>query len=128
MADLSRSAIGAAEHLTIEDQAAADAGTDGDIDHVPASLPGAAAVFGPGRDVGVIVKHRGYAEALGERVADGHAFPVGQVGGGNDYALFKVNVAGQGDADALKIPAGKRLLAEQVVSCFRFNGLTCKSE
>ena len=59
LADFAGGVLAAAVHLAIEDEAAADAGAEGEGDDVAEAASGAIAELGPGHGVGVIFDNDG---------------------------------------------------------------------
>ncbi len=82
------------------DDAAADAGAEGEQDQVFDVAAGAHPLFALGGGVGVVFEDDGSFEALGEFVADGVLVEAEQVVGADDDAAVEVDEAGDADADS----------------------------
>jgi hypothetical protein len=100
MADLAGHAAAPMQQAPIDDHAAADAGADGDIDHVPQAAPGAEAPLGQRRDIGVIIDADRQAEPLGCQRREGHVVPAAQPWRMSHHAGRGIQRAGRADADA----------------------------
>src|SRR5262249_9708276 len=61
--------------LAVDDESAADAGADGDVEDGRAALAGAGQGFGQAGDVGVVAQHRGPAEEVEDPVGQGKVVP-----------------------------------------------------
>ena len=77
--ELAREAGGAAPEPAVEDERAADAGADGDVEHVAAAAPRAGRVLAESARVGVVVERDGEAGGLCERGAQVFAHDRGEV-------------------------------------------------
>ncbi|GAA2930482.1 hypothetical protein GCM10020221_27800 [Streptomyces thioluteus] len=95
----------AAAQLVADDDAAAQAGAQGDADDVVVALAGAEAVLAPGGGVGVVLDDDGEADALLDLVLERLVPPV-DVGGEEDRGPLVVHVAGRADADGLDVVVG----------------------
>src|SRR5439155_17050132 len=92
--------------VAVDDDAAADPGTDGDHDLISGPAPGAVDRLRQRRDVRVVVDDRRQAEFFGEPVADGYV-TVREVRCAEDHAGVRIDEAGRTDPD--RHDAGSRL-------------------
>src|ERR1043166_8804315 len=74
--DLRRSAAHAPINLAIDDQPAADAGADRDVEHRGKTLARPEQRFGEPGDVGVVPEHRGKADQLADPVGEREIVPA----------------------------------------------------
>ncbi len=102
VAELAAHAPAAPVDGAAEDEAAADAGADGDGDEVALAPAGAEAELAPGHRVGVVLHHDGQAGHLGEPALERLLAP-GEVGGEADDAAGLVDEPGGADADGLDL-------------------------
>ena len=99
LADLACAVAVAADELVVDDDAAADAGAEGEADEVFHAPAGAAFPFGEGHAVGVVVDGDGEGDLGFEEGFEGDLVPAGDVGELGDDAFFEVDEAGHADAD-----------------------------
>ena len=105
--DLGAHAEGAAVERAVEDDAAADAGADGDQQEVVDVVAGAELELAPGRGVRVVLDDDGQAERRLEVGLQVEVAP-GQVGGEQHDGAGLVDVAGRAHADRLDRGGGSR--------------------
>src|ERR1043166_7476793 len=79
MPNLRRSPPAAAVNFAVDDEAAADAGADGDVEDRRQSLAGAEECLGEAGDVGVVAEHGGAADESRDPVAEREAVPAGDL-------------------------------------------------
>src|SRR5581483_2697554 len=108
VAGLAGDAAGAEQQVVIDDDAAADTGADGEVDHVGDAAARAEAVLAEGGEVSVVAGADGQVAEGGQAVGEGQVFPAGQVGGLVDDAAPGVDGAGCDDANAHRARAGGR--------------------
>ena len=70
MSDLAAAAVGAGDHLSIHDDTAADAGTQGDHDHIFVTLAAALPHLAEGSHIGVVAHGRRHPESGLDLVSD----------------------------------------------------------
>ncbi len=98
MAELAGGAARTPVQLAVRDDAAADAGAQGEHDHLARAAAGAVAKLGEAGHVGVVVDHDRHAVALAEQIAQGHVAQR-QVGRQHDAAGAKVDHRRRADAE-----------------------------
>ncbi len=104
MPDLPGAVVGSAVKPAVEDKPGAEAGAEGNEDHVLRPPAGAPLPLGDGAGVGVVLKPRLDAEAPFEKLLDMNAVPAGQVRRREDYPPLRIERPAAGDAYPCDIP------------------------
>lgn len=103
MPDLSGAAIGAPVERTIQDEAAADAGGSGGIDHMGKTAPGSQLIFGQSGQVGVVIHIDWDGKVIRQSVPEGIILQAGQIGRIDHSPRLVVHPGGRADADARQL-------------------------
>ena len=116
MAYLASSAVGALQNLTVQDNAAADAGAQGHKDHGAVALAAALPAFAQSRHIGVVAGLDGHAQQRPQRGLQVYHTPA-QVDAVVNDALT-ADRAGNTDAGAQNVAFGDALSFHFLHNCF----------
>ena len=100
--DFGRPPADAAVDLAIDDEAAADAAADGDVEDRRHAAARAVECFAQARDIGVVADERGNVKVFGEPRREREVVPAGDLVRGDDRARGVVGGTAEADADGLQ--------------------------
>src|SRR5262245_25870670 len=103
MSNLRRAAAAAAIDLTVDDQAAADAGADRDVEDRRQPLAGAEERFGQTGDIGVVAQYCRPTQQLGDPISQGKIVPIRDLMRLDDGARGVVDRSAEADADTANV-------------------------
>src|SRR5262249_34665280 len=111
--DLARGTLRAAVQFPVDDDAAADAGADGDVDEVPYALPGAERQLAEGGGVGVVLQPGADARALVHDLRQRDVAPAFELRRCGNNAVLGIDPTRRTDADPREIADANLHLARR---------------